>query len=230
MSAGPPPAAPESREALLARARGLAGRTVGELARVLGYRVPKDLRGNKGFVGQLVELGLGARGGSDPEPDFPELGVELKTLPITPAGRPIESTYVCMARLDARETTDYATSYVAKKLARVLFVPLVVDDAPLGDRRFAMPFWWEPGPEDLARLAADFAALHARVRLGEVEDVRAVEGAVLQLRPKAMSRDDRTLGRSEEGWLVAVRPRGWYLRASFTAELVRRAFGAAVSG
>lgn len=230
MSAGPPPGAPGSIAELQGRARGLAGRSVAEVAAALGYRVPKDLRGHKGFVGQLVELALGARGGSDPEPDFPELGVELKTLPITPAGRPVESTYVCMARLDGRETTDYAASYVAKKLAHVLFVPLVADDAPLPARRFAMPFSWEPDERDRARLAADFEQLHLRVRLGEIEDVRAIEGAVLQLRPKAMSRDDRTLGRSEDGWLVEVRPRGWYLRASFTAELVRRAFGAAVSG
>ncbi len=200
--------------------------TIGELAHARGFRVPMDQRGHKGFVGQLVELGLGASAGSDPEPDFPALGVELKTLPVSPTGRPAESTYVCMARLDGREAVAFADSYVAKKLARVLFVPVVANaGGTLAERRFGMPFMWEPGPEDTARLADDFARLGARVRLGEIEELSGHEGAVLQLRPKAMNRDDRTLGVSQEGWLVAVRPRAWYLRATFTAELVQRAFG-----
>jgi len=200
--------------------------TVGELARARGFRVPTDQRGHKGFVGQLVELGLGASAGSDPEPDFPALGVELKTLPVSAEGRPAESTYVCLARLDGRESVAFEDSYVAKKLARVLFVPVVANaGAALAERRFGMPFMWEPGPEDAARLAADFERLGARVRLGQIDELRAHEGEILQLRPKAMNRDDRTLGVSEEGWLVAVRPRAWYLRATFTAELVQRAFG-----
>jgi len=201
--------------------------TIGELAHARGFRVPKDQRGHKGFVGQLVELGLGASAGSDPEPDFPALSVELKTLPVSPEGRPAESTYVCLARLDGRESLSYADSYVAKKLAHVLFVPVVANVGSLAERRFGMPFLWEPGADDIARLTTDFDRLQQRVRLGELESMRGHEGTILQLRPKAMNRDDRTLGVSEDGWLVAVRPRAWYLRARFTAELVARAFGRA---
>lgn len=226
----PIPPSPQTITELLARARGLAGMTVAELARAQGLRVPKNLRRHKGFVGQLVENGLGARAGSDPEPDFPALGVELKTIPLNPTGQPRESTYVCMARLDGREASEFQRSFVAKKLARVLFVPVIVgDDEALAERRFGMPFLWEPSPEDERRLTADFERLAARVRLGQVEQVRGHEGEVLQLRPKALKRSDLTTGVSEDGWLVSVRPRGWYLRATFTGELVQRAFGAALS-
>jgi DNA mismatch repair protein MutH len=227
----PMPPTPESLPELLARARGLAGQTVGELARAQGFRVPRDLRRHKGFVGQLVERGLGARAGSEPEPDFPSLGVELKTIPLSPKGRPMESTYVCLARLDGRESERFEASFVAKKLARVLFVPVVfTDDEPLAERHFGMPFLWEPSAEDQRRLATDFERLGARIRLGQVERVRGHEGVVLQLRPKALKRNDMTMGVSEDGWVVAVRPRGWYLRATFTAELVRRAFSAQLGG
>ena len=223
--ASPAPPRPTSLPELLSRARGLAGMTIGELARWQGYRVPTDLRRHKGFIGQLVEVALGASAGSDPEPDFPELGVELKTLPVTAEGRPVESTYVCLARLDGREAMTFSESFVGKKLARVLFVPVESSGAALAERRIGMPFFWEPSAEDLARLAADFERLGGRVRLGEVEELRGQDGEVLQLRPKAMSRDERTLGVSSDGWLTPVRPRGWYLRASFTAELVARTFG-----
>lgn len=222
-----PPAPPKSLDELLGRAGALAGRTIGEVAARLGYRVPPDLRGHKGFIGQLVELALGASAGSDPEPDFPALGVELKTLPVRPDGRVMESTYVCMARVDGDDSLDFRDSHVSRKLAHVLFVPTVVEEgaAPLGERRFGMPFTWMPSEGDLTLLARDFRLLQGRIRLGEVDDVRGSEGEVLQLRPKAMGRHERTWGVSEEGWLVPVRPKAWYLRATFTGLLVRRAFG-----
>ncbi len=226
--AEPPPSRPSSIGELLQRARHLAGRRIDEVASRLGFRVPPDLRGHKGFVGQLVELALGASAGSDPEPDFPDLGVELKTLPIHEDGRAAESTYVCVARVDGSESLDFRDSHVSRKLERVLFVPVVLprsETLPLGERTFGMPFLWEPSAEDLARLTHDFRHLQMRIRLGESEDIRGREGEVMQLRPKAMSSRERTWGVSEEGWLVPVKPKAWYLRASFTSELIARVYG-----
>jgi DNA mismatch repair protein MutH len=228
MPKSPMPPSPATLDELLARAQRLGGMSVAELAHAQGYRVPRDLRGHKGWVGQLVERGLGARAGAEPEPDFPALGVELKTIPLSEEGRPLESTYVCMTRLDGSESSTWEGSFVQNKLQRVLFVPVIQRGArgeDLALRRFGMPFLWLPDAADDKRLAADFTRLAARVRQGEVERVRGHEGEVLQIRAKAMGRHERTLGVSEEGWLVEVQPRGWYLRATFTAELVVRAFG-----
>lgn len=227
MRQSPVPPPPASLDELLLRARALGGLSVGELARAQGFRVPRDLRGHKGFVGQMVERGLGAHAGSEPEPDFPGLGVELKTIPLTEEGQPIESTYVCMARLDGREALTWQGSFVQKKLGRVLFVPVIqrgLRRESLAERVIGMPFLWVPDERDVARLAADFGRLAGRIRQGEVERVRGHDGEVLQIRPKAIDRGERTLGVSEDGWLVEVQPRAWYLRATFTAELVRRAF------
>ena len=43
--------------------------------------------------------GLGASAGSKPEQDFAALGVELKTIPVDSLGRPLETTFVCVAPL-----------------------------------------------------------------------------------------------------------------------------------
>lgn len=227
-----PPDPPRSADELMARARALAGMSIGELGQRMGYRVPADLSGHKGFVGQLVEVALGAHAGSDPEPDFVALGIELKTLPLSADGRPLESTYVCLARLDGREGLDFKTSHVGRKLAQVLFVPIVDDPAAaascLAERRLGRPFLWTRDAQDEALLAADFERLQGLILLGQVDEIRATEGVALQLRPKAMDRSERTLGRSDEGWLVPVQPRGWYLRPSFTGALVQRAFGRAI--
>ena len=99
----PPPEPPETEDALLARATSLSGRTLSEVAKPYGWRVPKDFRRHKGWAGQLIELALGASAGSKAEPDFPHLGIELKTIPVSEVGQPYESTFVCTAPLDGLE-------------------------------------------------------------------------------------------------------------------------------
>ncbi|MEG7688999.1 MutH/Sau3AI family endonuclease, partial [Listeria monocytogenes] len=76
----PPP--PENERQLFERAQALAGASFGELAARAQLPIPKDLKRDKGWVGMLLELYLGAMAGSKPEQDFPELGIELKTIPV----------------------------------------------------------------------------------------------------------------------------------------------------
>jgi DNA mismatch repair protein MutH len=92
-------ASPTSEGEVLARARELAGLTLGQIATCFNRSVPQDLRRSKGWVGGLLESALGATSGSQAIPDFPDLGVEVKTLPLRADGRPKESTYVCTVPL-----------------------------------------------------------------------------------------------------------------------------------
>ena len=84
---------PKSEAELLARAQNLAGMTLGEIAQSINVIVPKDLKREKGWQGLLLEQVLGASAGSRPEPDFPHLGIELKSLPINAQGKPLETTF-----------------------------------------------------------------------------------------------------------------------------------------
>ncbi len=223
-----PPRSPEDLGTLVARARRVAGRSVAELARASGYRVPAQLSRHKGFVGQLLEVVLGADAGSESRPDFTRLGVELKTLPIRADGTPTQSTFVCKAQIDGSEPFEFQSTSLWHKLACVLFVPVEGDPAiALGARRFGMPFLWRPDGGDIARLEADWRAIAGRIRAGELEQVTGHDGEVLQLRPKGLDGRERVMGIGAEGWLVPMPPRGWYLRPAFTASLIARAFGSA---
>lgn len=86
---------PASLSELQARAAQLSGAPIAELERRLGVSHVGPMRHRKGKTGELVEQALGAVGGSLRGPDFPELGVELKTIPLDEQGRPRESTFVC---------------------------------------------------------------------------------------------------------------------------------------
>jgi len=114
----PPP--PESEEELRLRARRLAGWTLSDLAGHLGERVPLDLRRAKGWVGEALERALGGTSGSQPEPDFPHLGIELKSIPVGHDGLPRESTYVSTVPLIGHAGLRWEGSLVRRKLCRVL--------------------------------------------------------------------------------------------------------------
>ena len=112
---------PETEEQLLAQAQQLSGYTLGELAALVGLVTPENL---KRWIGVLLEIWLGASAGSKPEQDFAALGVELKTIPVDSLGRPLETTFVCVAPLTGNSGVTWETSHVRHKLKRVLWIPV----------------------------------------------------------------------------------------------------------
>ena len=217
----PPP--PPTIEALMASATPLAGRSLRWIAERHGLAVPPDLRRHKGWVGHLLERVLGASAGGRAEPDFPHLGVELKTLPVDARGKPRESTWVCTARMDGTIAKTWEDSWVLHKLAHVLWIPIVVAaDQEVGDRTVGAPILWRPSAEEEAVLAADWRSLTEIIALGQLWQLNARHGTALQVRPKAASARDLTWVLDEENEWVQDSPRGFYLRTSFTAEMVRQ--------
>lgn len=212
---------PRSVEELLQRAEDLAGRPLSFIAAQQGWQVPPDLRRNKGWIGMLMESALGASAGSKAEPDFPRLGVELKTLPVDARGKPLESTYVCIAPLDGSMARTWEESWVRHKLARVLWVPVVAAEQ-LADRRVGAPILWSPSPEEERVLRADWESIAEAIHLGEAWQLEARRGVALQLRPKAANSRELTWMLDDEGEWAQVNPRGFYLRPSFTRAMLSR--------
>lgn len=216
-SATPARAAPRDLAELATRAAALEGCAVAELEQRFGPSLPVASKHRKGKTGQLVERLLGASAGSRSAPDFVELGVELKTLPLDAQGRPKESTFLCSFCLGDAERADWASSPVRAKLAHVLFVPVL----SAGDRHIiGAPFFWRPTAAQEQVMRADFDDLVGLVALGHVESLTARLGRWLQLRPKAAHGRVRTLASGADGELIATIPRGFYLRARVTRALL----------
>jgi len=208
---------PRSIEELLGRARALEGRAVGTLARVAS----DDPVRTKGSAGAILELVLGANGGPTRVLDFPDLGVELKTIPVTPDGTPTESTYVCTLSLADADAQEWETSWVRAKLARVLFVPLVGPaGAPWKTRTVHAPRLWSPTPAQADVLRGDFDDIVGLIGVGRIEELTAHRGRWLQVRPKARDGSVRTMAWGGEGEAIATVPRGFYLRARFTGAIL----------
>lgn len=210
---------------LLRRADELSGVKLGDLALDAGEDAPPDLKRNKGWVGGIVERALGASAGSRALPDFPELGVELKTLPVDESGRSLESTFVCTIELSQIADSEWEASRLKKKLQCVLWVP--IDGrrtVAIADRRIGTPFLWRPNTEEFSRLQRDWEGLSLLIAQGRTGEITGHLGEVLQVRPKAAKGSSRRRTTDDEGALYDEQPKGFYLRASFTSKIVARRF------
>jgi DNA mismatch repair protein MutH len=207
---------PVDLDALLAHAHALVGAELGDLADGLGLPVPHGRVRTKGWSGQIIEHELGAAvGGAQLGPDFAALGVELKTVPVTAALTPTESTAVCQIDPVAIAAESWETSYARAKLARVLFVALEV--APtVGERRVAAVRLWSPSPDDDRRLRADFDLfVRNYFRRGRAAEITGHLGEILQVRPKARNAADLRAGYDPAGRPTRVGKCGFYLRPGF---------------
>ncbi len=212
---------PRDEAELLRRAEAIAGLSLGRLAETLGVEVPADLRRRKGWVGALLEAALGADAASLAEPDFRAIGVELKSLPLDAQGRPRESTYVCTVPLDRVCSERWEESWLRRKLARVLWLPVEAEpEIPLAERRIGNALLWSPSDEQAALLRRDWEELMEALCLRGPGQLTARMGQMLQVRPKAAHSRVLAPAVDDEGAPTQSNPRGFYLRPAFTRSLL----------
>lgn len=213
---------PNSEQELLQRAKSIAGYSLSEIAKSIDLQVPLNLKKEKGWVGKLIEIYLGANAGSKAERDFTHLGIELKTIPINTIGLPLETTFVCVAPLVANHGITWQTSHVKYKLNKVLWVPVEGNrDIPLASRRIGLPILWQPSIQEEKQLQHDWQELMDMIVLGQIEKITARQGEYLQIRPKAANGKALTEAFNENGEPIMTRPRGFYLKKIFTTQIIK---------
>ncbi len=212
---------PQSEQELLNRAESLAGYSFAELAEEAGIAVPKDLRRDKGWVGQLIETHLGAEAGSRPEQDFAHLGIELKTIPLSHSGKPLESTFVCVAPLTGIHGLTWQQSHVRQKLSKVLWIPVEGErELPIAERHVGFPKLWTPTAAQETLLREDWEELMEMIATGRIHEISARHGEVMQIRPKAANSRALTDAYGASGKQIKTLPRGFYLRSHFTHSIL----------
>lgn len=222
--------APETLSELLGRAQTLWGASIEALAAEHGAQFAVDPVRNKGRIGTLLEAALGATSGSSAAPDFPHLGVELKSVPVDPEGVPYESTFVSTIDLETVDEASWETSVVKQKLSCVLFVPIVARErrTPFLERVVGRAVLWRPTERDTSVLREDFEEIVGRLAVGGAEALSARVGQWLQARPKARDGSERTRSIAKDGGWEMVNPKGFYLRRMAVAAWLKRSETASV--
>ena len=206
---------------LLEKAYELEGLTFLQLSRILDLQLPQNITHAKGWLGQSIELYLGATAGSKAIPDFPCLGIELKTLPVSTKSKVLESTYVTSLQLMPEPPLIWEASVCYQKLRKVLWLPIEGEKIiPFPNRRIGRAILWEPSVSENMQLKADWSLIMDMVLTGKIEDLDAKYGIFLHVRPKAAHSKVSTLAFGENHDLIRTLPRGFYLRSSFTQTII----------
>lgn len=215
-------APPLNEQVLLERCQQIAGKSLAELASSYPEPSPSKLLHAKGWIGKLIEWHLGAPSLNSSGPDFINLGIELKTLPINAAGLPQESTFVCTAPWKEKpELQSWRSSRVWQKLQRVLWVPVEADPQKLLlERRVGNAILWQPDFEIEQQLQADWEELMNMLLLGHDDLLSAHFGTYLQIRPKALNSKIRRKVLHADGNTHLRVPKGFYLRSILTRKIL----------
>lgn len=211
---------PRTTQELMNRAYTLAGKTLAEIAYSLNETPPPHLQRAKGWIGQLIEKALGANAFNLDQPDFLELGIELKTLPVSCEGQVLESTYICTAPIPPIET-NFTESRVWRKMANMLWIPIETDNnISIAERRIGTPLLWQPSTEIFTILQQDWEELTELLTLGRFEELSAHKGQYLQIRPKAANSKTFIQVVNHLGQTASTVPKGFYLRACLTQQIL----------
>jgi DNA mismatch repair protein MutH len=207
---------------LKSRCHAIAGKTIAEICKELEIAtIPSILNNNKGWIGSVIEIYLGTTAKNLPEPDFINLGIELKTIPINPDNQPMESTYVCRIP-QIPETWLWNQSLVYKKLSHVLWVPIQADATiPIPFRQIGTPILWQPSHQENLILQQDWEELIHMLYISNPEGITAKFGTYLQVRPKAASSKILVDNIDTNGNMMQTVPKGFYLRSIFTKNILQ---------
>lgn len=212
---------PQNIQELQTRCSQLAGRTIHSIAQELNLTIPKNLLHAKGWVGQLIETYLGTSAGNKALPDFPNLGIELKTIPVDRNTKPLESTYVCTVQTN-QNVLYWRDSWVYQKLRQVLWVPiLATPDLAIMNRVIGTPILWQMSEAIEEILRIDWEELMEMLELGHGKTLSAKFGTYLHIRPKAANSNVLINYVDEAGNNTKIVPKGFYLRSEFTARILQ---------
>lgn len=211
---------------ILKKAKSLRGYTLKQLTSYLEINHPESLLHAKGLTGQIIEFLLGATAQSKPLPDFPELNLEIKSIPIDINENPLETTYICQVPLLHKNTKniyDFKQSVLYKKIFKILWLPIITNkNQDSTQRTIGSAFIWGPNSSELSLIEQDWLELTEMVQTGDIEKVSSHFGQVLQIRPKAANSSCVTNGIGESGENIKTLPRGFYLRTNFTKQILKK--------
>lgn len=212
---------PKTEEELIERCKRIQGLSFAQLGIFLGLSIPMNPVHRKGWVGMALEQVLGTDANNQAKPDFQQLGIELKTLPIAKSGKPAESTFVTSIPLLTIHQEEWHSSQCYAKLKRVLWMPIEGDkEIPFEQRRIGTGFLWSPSEQEECILSADWDYLTLQISTGNLEAIDSTVGIYLQIRPKAANGKSLCYAYDDLGNKIQTLPRGFYLRTNFTAQIL----------
>lgn len=204
-----------NKESIVYYAMDLKGRTLREAAGVERIDDPVVRRGSFGNAVEYYYFKFDPN--NDPNPDFNEVGIELKTTPLkrTKRGDLVSKERLVLSKISYMNVVDetWETSAVLKKCSDILLLfYLYVPDVNPVDYEFYLVELWSIPEEDVPTVRQDWETIVEKVRQGRAHEISGSDTLYLEACTKAANSDVRTKQPFSD---VPAKPRAWALKQSY---------------
>lgn len=179
-------------DAVLQRLESYEGRTLAEVAKLLGVPISKA----KSAAAILVRRAIGVLDEKALIREFKERGIRIKIVPLSPAGRPYEA--MSFPKFNHMEVwkEEWEESDLLQQLDRMLVVPLVRAERKTPKERqvWGRAFFWSPSADQLNGIECEWRDYCRRIQAGEANKLPgASQTRYIHVRPHARDRGDTEL-------------------------------------
>ncbi len=206
--------------------RSYDGQTIQELQNLLRIKIPESRIHTKGKIGTLIEKLLGCEAGSRSVPDFEELGLELKIIPVNESGKPWETTAITSINFFNMLSWKWEDSRAYHKTRHILFAPIIkrTEKTLIQDRILKNPFIWSPNLKQDLQLKEDWELVANLIKEGKADTLSGRMGVYMQPRPKGRNSRDMVDAPGSDGNTIRVMRRAFYFLVKFTEPIIKAVF------
>ena len=206
---------PNDADSIVEYAQKLVGHSLREAIDVQALQSPKQRRGSWGNA--VEEYYFKYDLNSDSNPDFAQVGMELKTTPLKMTGKGEYSAKerLVLTMINYMEVVgeDFEHSHLLDKAKDILLISYLWNSGedPLDYKVLVADRWHIPS-EDLPQIKKDWETVVQKVREGRAHEISGSDTVYLEACTKAA---DSTVRRPQPFSDILAKPRAWALKASY---------------
>ncbi len=197
------------------------GKTIGEIKQELNEhaRIMK-----KGASGMIVEGLLGIAPNNTADADIPEIGCEVKVLPIQ-VGRngeikAKEPTQIQMINYFEVAAECWEIAKIRKKINFTLWIVYLAKEGgkalPQDDYKIVDFYIDHPAPDDVAVFKEDWELIKSYIVRGDADKLSCSMGQYIEPKTKGANNQDKTNAPDGKGGVIRARRRAFYYKKRYT--------------
>lgn len=210
-----------SVDSILKHAKQLEGHSLSEYLKSVGqlalYKSAKHGRGKLG--NEVEEYFFGYKPNSNPEPDFPKVGLELKVTPLKLNNNRLSSKErLVLSQINYMDIVreEWGNNSLLKKLRFILLMFYIHEkDVPSIDLLFELVSTWSPSPEDFKIIEQDWNKIVDKIKAGKANEIS--EGDTLYLGACTKAAD--SFVRTKQPFGDPAKPRAFSLKQSYARSI-----------
>lgn len=201
------------------------GKTIGQIKEELNIERNRMVKGASGLI---VENLLGIRNNNIDEPDIPEIGCEVKVLPLQlnrdGSIKAKEPTAIQIINYFEVANETWETAKVRRKISLTFWIVYLakVNGKPLHQNDYTIVDYFLDAPNDITNgvFKKDWEEIQDFIIKGLGDKLSCSMGTYLEPKTKGANNQDKTVAPDGHGGTTMVRRRAFYYKKNYTNSMI----------